>query len=555
MLGAAAEGAVMPASAPLDGAEEPSVPLADTSWSSFPVQQLPKAHKVNGVTYAQLSVVGRGGSSKVYSVRAPSGEVLALKRVTTDDPARLDALAKEVTLLNQLQNNRHVIRVYDAEVNREKGQIVIVMELGEMDLGQLLQSKQDLGIGDVQQLWRQMLEAVHSVHEERIVHLDIKPGNFMFVGGRLKIIDFGLANRIPDLATHITRDQFFGTINYMPPESLTQGTQKLGRASDVWALGIILYQMIYRRAPWWRLENTQKLFAIVDTAYEIEFPADHRFEGHSETVKRALRDVLQACLKRVPKERLTIPQLLEHSFLVCSSLTISRNGFDRIMQQFAASLLAAAQGALRPADVALQEQCDDRWCTLFDEVWSKLQAEAEVAGGAGQVGLRRKAEEKDIPRFNGLEPFREHLTRLGPSPAKKPRTAAPTCPPKPPVSSAPAPPLLPLALGARGKDKPVGGGLKAAPQIRADLLQMQKDGLRKVFRKSLAGARADGEKENDPRLAADCRWNDLRPTASSKCAADTSAENVVIRRLRDRRLAVTTEAEDEPTECMQWLNS
>lgn len=95
-----------------------------------------------------------------------------------------------------------------------------------------------------------MLEAVHVIHEDKIVHTDLKPANFVLVRGELKLIDFGIAKAIANDTTNIQRDQQLGTVNYMSPEAIaetkrTDGKRimKLGRPSDVWSLGCILYQV------------------------------------------------------------------------------------------------------------------------------------------------------------------------------------------------------------------------------------------------------------------------------------------------------------------------
>ena len=65
-----------------------------------------------------------------------------------------------------------------------------------------------------------MLEAVDTIHEERIVHTDLKPANFLFVKGILKLIDFGIAKAISDDTTNIHRENQVGTLNYISPEAL-----------------------------------------------------------------------------------------------------------------------------------------------------------------------------------------------------------------------------------------------------------------------------------------------------------------------------------------------
>ena len=94
-----------------------------------------------------------------------------------------------------------------------------------------------------------MLQAVQAIHDESIIHSDLKPANFLLVEGCLKLIDFGIAKAIPNDTTNIQRDHQTGTLNYMSPEAFVyveiQGTKqnylKQGRASDVenFNLGVV----------------------------------------------------------------------------------------------------------------------------------------------------------------------------------------------------------------------------------------------------------------------------------------------------------------------------
>jgi serine/threonine protein kinase len=138
-------------------------------------------------------------------------------------------------------------------------------------------------------VWQEMLEAVDHIHQNRIVHGDLKPANFVFVKGHLKLIDFGIAKAFSNDTTNIYRESQIGTVNYMAPEAIapysvdssesTQGenehegmSMRLGRASDIWSLGCILYQMLYGRPPFASLTTIQKLHAIPNPNYRIQFP-------------------------------------------------------------------------------------------------------------------------------------------------------------------------------------------------------------------------------------------------------------------------------------------
>jgi serine/threonine-protein kinase TTK/MPS1 len=83
------------------------------------------------------------------------------------------------------------------------------MECGEIDFAHILAKHQGvpLGLNFIRVYWQQMLQAVQAIHEEKIVHSDLKPANFLLVAGQLKLIDFGIAKRMGDDTTNIHRDQ------------------------------------------------------------------------------------------------------------------------------------------------------------------------------------------------------------------------------------------------------------------------------------------------------------------------------------------------------------
>lgn len=167
-----------------------------------------------------------------------------------------------------------------------------------------------------------MLSAVHSIHQEKIIHSDLKPANFLFVRGALKLIDFGIAKAIanPEDTTKIIRESQIGTLNYMSPESIMDTGEgggagprmKIGRASDVWSLGIILYEMLYGKTPFAHLHFIVKLQAIINEEHQIPFP------NAGGSADPAI-DAIKQCLRRRPDERPPIVGesglLNEHWFL------------------------------------------------------------------------------------------------------------------------------------------------------------------------------------------------------------------------------------------------
>ncbi|TFK28082.1 Pkinase-domain-containing protein [Coprinopsis marcescibilis] len=316
-----------------------------------PQAQLPVAAQfnrhivVNKKAYARLDMIGKGGSSRVFRVLNHANELYAIKRVSLDktDTETMSGYMNEIALLKRLEGNNRIIRLIDSEVKPgpggSKGHLLLVMECGEVDLAKLLseQMREPMNMVWISYYWQQMLQAVHVIHEEKIVHSDLKPANFVLVRGQLKLIDFGIANAIANDTTNIQRDHQIGTVNYMSPEAieLPDGMRRLkvGRPSDVWSLGVILYQMVYGQPPFQHLTVYQKMKAIPDTTYEIDYPdysvpcipAKNNGGGPIEPpkklehLKRRVRaDVIRgikSCMCRSAKERATIPELLQQEWL------------------------------------------------------------------------------------------------------------------------------------------------------------------------------------------------------------------------------------------------
>lgn len=284
---------------------------------------------VNGKLFTRMDCIGRGGSSKVYRVMAENYKVFALKRVTLEDQDELAirGYKGEIDLLKKLEKVDRVVTLLDWEINEERRTLSVLMEMGESDLNRVLTLRLNsedatFDVTFTRYFWKEMLECVQSVHQFDIVHSDLKPANFLLLQGKLKLIDFGISNAIADDTVNVHREQHIGTPNYMSPEALldsnagnaqpsvTGKVMKLGKPSDVWSLGCILYQMTYGKPPFAHISDPyRKIMAIPNPKQVISFP-DVGVGGIS--VPSGLIRTIRGCLNRNPTQRPTVDQLLAY---------------------------------------------------------------------------------------------------------------------------------------------------------------------------------------------------------------------------------------------------
>ena len=313
----------------------PKMTMLETATANAGAASASQARKkrnyisVNGKLFTRMDCIGRGGSSKVYRVMAENYKVFALKRVTLEDQDELAirGYKGEIDLLKRLEKVDRVVTLLDWEINEERHTLSVLMEMGESDLNRVLTLRlnsedANFDVTFTRYFWKEMLECVQAVHQYDIVHSDLKPANFLLLQGKLKLIDFGISNAIADDTVNVHREQHIGTPNYMSPEALVDSNagsgqpsimgkvMKLGKPSDVWSLGCILYQMTYGKPPFAHISDQyRKIMAIPNPNHVISFP-DIGIGGI--TVPSGLIRTLRGCLNRNPTQRPTIEQLLTY---------------------------------------------------------------------------------------------------------------------------------------------------------------------------------------------------------------------------------------------------
>ena len=202
-----------------------------------------------GNRYEILGLIGEGGMGRVFKVRdLELDKIVALKLIRAEqakDPANIQRFKQELILARQI-THKNVVRIYDfGEANGFK---FFTMEwIDGESLRDSIRRRGKVSPEEALPLARQMLEALQEAHREGVVHRDLKPHNVMIDrDGTPRILDFGIA-RAADTNTMTATGAVMGTPDYMSPEQACG--EKAGPQSDLYSLGVILYEMLTGELP------------------------------------------------------------------------------------------------------------------------------------------------------------------------------------------------------------------------------------------------------------------------------------------------------------------
>jgi eukaryotic-like serine/threonine-protein kinase len=202
--------------------------------------------------YRLREVLGEGGMGVVYLAgREDLGSVAAIKilRDAWLSPARRERFASEQRTLAQL-NHPSIARLYDADTLAD-GTPWFAMEYVEGVPLTTYCSTHQLGMAERLRLFRAVCEAVQHAHQHLVVHRDLKPSNILVTPeGAIKLLDFGIAKQVEHVdrtADHTRTGLRLMTPAYAAPEQITGG--RIGVHTDVYALGVVLYELLTERLP------------------------------------------------------------------------------------------------------------------------------------------------------------------------------------------------------------------------------------------------------------------------------------------------------------------
>ena len=271
--------------------------------------------------YEILEVIGRGMTGTVYRARDlhvdSKHEIVALKAIHPhlhSDRQIFGRFRREVKILSKLEG-RHLCKLLDCV--EEGGHLMIALEYVEgPSLEDYIRDRDPLPLDEIVTIVKQICDALAIAHDAGVVHRDLKPSNVLIVGTQIvdtdmpppsflsglsvRVVDFGLAKIVQGdaaAATALTeQDMIFGTPDYMAPEQIT-GEELDGRC-DIYAAGVILYEMLVGRIPF----DTPGPLTTMSAHLHSPVPSP-REHAPDRGIRHAIERVVRRAMAKSPEER------------------------------------------------------------------------------------------------------------------------------------------------------------------------------------------------------------------------------------------------------------
>jgi serine/threonine protein kinase len=302
--------------------------------------------------YRIISQIGQGGMATVYKAYQPSMDrnvaVKVLPGQLADSPEFTQRFQQEARIIARLEH-AHILPVFD--YGESEGIHYFVMRF--LDAGTLkdkMQNGHPLPLSEIDRLFTQLSDALSYAHSLGVVHRDLKPANALIDSrGNLFLTDFGIAKILESASPRLTQtDAIMGTPAYISPEQAQ--AQKVDQRSDIYSLGIILYEMVTGRVPY--TADTPLAVILKHVTHPLPLPSSVK-PDIPETIER----ILLKALAKNPDDRFASV----NDFLAAWKIALDvKNAPPEKFDALTAITSAPAQTQSAPTSVSIAPSTPDR---------------------------------------------------------------------------------------------------------------------------------------------------------------------------------------------------
>ncbi|KIY02555.1 uncharacterized protein Z520_01020 [Fonsecaea multimorphosa CBS 102226] len=281
-----------------------------------PTDETPKRQATFKIIRGQL--IGKGTYGRVYlGMNATTGEFLAVKQVEVNQKAAgqdKDRIKEMVAALDQeidtMQHLEHPNIVQYLGCERKEFSISIYLEyIPGGSIGSCLRKHGKFEESVVRSLTRQTLEGLAYLHQEGILHRDLKADNILLdLDGTCKISDFGISKKSDNIYGNDVTNSMQGSVFWMAPEVVRSHGQGYSAKVDIWSLGCVVLEMFAGKRPWSREEAIGAIFKLGSLSQAPPIPEDVQSTATVDGL-----NFMYDCFQVNPTDRPTADTLLRHS--------------------------------------------------------------------------------------------------------------------------------------------------------------------------------------------------------------------------------------------------
>ena len=280
----------------IDDTEVENLTQNDILYLSLDGSKFSELNYIN--QYEILKFIKSGGYGEVLLAKNKiTNQKVSIKKIdlngfSTED---LYSISREALYLSSLQH-KNIIKIYGSFAY--KNYLYNVMEYAEGgELTQLINSEEEISENRIKDIFKQIYEGVQFIHENEVIHRDLKPNNILFLDKEkthVVIIDFGISGISNCYIKEVIKA---GTFKFLSPEILFRENFDSSPKIDIWALGVILYLMNFKQYPF-DGENDKEIYEKIGNE-DLQFPFGIK-------IKKSLINLLKGMFEKNPKRRIDI---------------------------------------------------------------------------------------------------------------------------------------------------------------------------------------------------------------------------------------------------------